>query len=1089
MPRNSYAVNMALRADSKTFSRDLDKANKKWSSFGKAVNQTGKLLGSAIKAGAIAAVAGLTAATVVGSRFEKAMSELSAITGSTGKDLEALGTAAREMAKVSSFSAGQAATAFKLVASAKPDLLESAAALAEVTKNALTLAEAAGIELPTAANALGSALNQFSADADQANRFINVLAAGSKFGASSISDVSQALKNSGVVAANLNITFEETNAALQVLASSAIKGSEAGTKFRGVLLNLEQAGGDYSVITHGLSGALKNLADDQLSVIELVQIFGKENVVGAQILLKNADAVETLTNKLTDTNIAIEQSSIQMDNLHGDYATFKSVIEELLISIFKDGGLGDALRDITRALTEMVKKVTPAATTITRSFVDITKSMVESIAAWREFQRLRVTRNRDHLRDFGLLAKKVTNQITDLERQLRVAVKRTGLLDIEMKNVNKTIKVTTKSLVVLEDQFERQLRLAVKKTGLLEIEMSDLNKTTKFTTKSLGDLEDQFGDTGDEISEIWDNMIENMQSAFAGTIHESLWEKGISTFKDFTDTLIQIWKRTISELVAAWATSRLTQFLTGSGIAATFGLGSTASAATSSTSLSQLSTTGFASAAGSAIGSTIIDPLRTAITSSLGSLTSAQGIGAAISTIGGGQGFFAGLGSSIVSSAGGGLSGLGNLFAIGSNAASAGGGIAATIGAALPAIGAIILATGIIDKLTGGAIFGRKTKLKDSGIEVVTRGERFNAAEFADFKRKSSLFGGSTKRFTKYQDLAEESLIALREANSGVFESVGSLLENLNLSSEGIKNVSTRIKISLKGLDEDAKKAAIADAFKQIGRELFAFGLAANGLIIPAAQAADAIKQISSAAEVVQAASERAQLAASGRLDTVSILTRNLASASVDQIHQLLEAARAEISLASGETRQTAEQVFQAIQNELNVREERSRAASIVGRILDRTGIVIEGLNDLAIIAQIATHQAFSSLASTIKSSGQIMNEATLALADQIAITATDYVARITSLGNPDKEMDRSPFPQFQFGGIVPGRIGTPVLAVVHGGEEVLTPEQQGRGITINVTQTVTGDADATALRALRNNAQEFAVIMEDEILQRGSLV
>lgn len=53
--------------------------------------------------------------------------------------------------------------------------------------------------------------------------------------------------------------------------------------------------------------------------------------------------------------------------------------------------------------------------------------------------------------------------------------------------------------------------------------------------------------------------------------------------------------------------------------------------------------------------------------------------------------------------------------------------------------------------------------------------------------------------------------------------------------------------------------------------------------------------------------------------------------------------------------------------------------------------------------------------------------------------------------------------PGFATGGIVPGARGVPRLAVVHGGEQVLTPEQQG-GVTIHQTNTFHGDTDRADL-------------------------
>ena len=171
--------------------------------------------------------------------FTKSISELSAITGATGKDLAFYEEQAAKIGKTTTLSASQAATAFKLIASAKPDLLASKEALAAVTKEAVTLAEAAGVDLADAAQTVGVSLNQFGADADQAARFVNVLAAGAKMGSSSITDTSAAMKNAGVAAKLAGLSFEEANVGVQLLAKGGLFAAEAGTGFRQVLLKLE----------------------------------------------------------------------------------------------------------------------------------------------------------------------------------------------------------------------------------------------------------------------------------------------------------------------------------------------------------------------------------------------------------------------------------------------------------------------------------------------------------------------------------------------------------------------------------------------------------------------------------------------------------------------------------------------------------------------------------------------------------------------------------------------------------------------------------------------------------------------------------
>ena len=66
--------------------------------------------------------------------FGAAVSDLAAITGASGKDLKFLSDASREFGSTTTLSATEAAEAFKLIASAKPDLLENVEALKAVTE-------------------------------------------------------------------------------------------------------------------------------------------------------------------------------------------------------------------------------------------------------------------------------------------------------------------------------------------------------------------------------------------------------------------------------------------------------------------------------------------------------------------------------------------------------------------------------------------------------------------------------------------------------------------------------------------------------------------------------------------------------------------------------------------------------------------------------------------------------------------------------------------------------------------------------------------------------------------------------------------
>jgi TP901 family phage tail tape measure protein len=291
-------------------------------------------------------------------QFEKAVADLSAITGATGDALKQLTAEAKALGGTTTASAGQVVEAMKLIASAKPELLETSGALAAVTKEAIALADASGMALPAAAEAVTLALNQFGEGADQASRFVNVLAAGAKFGASEISDTAIALKNSAVSAAAARVSFEETNAALQALAAGGIKGGEAGTALRNVILKLEnEADKKLKPSINGLAGALANLDRQNLSSTELTKLFGLENVNAAQALLGSAEKVRELTAQLTGTQTAYEQAATNTATFDAQLKLMNNSLELAAIK------LGDELRPAAEAGAK-------AVTAIAQAFID-----------------------------------------------------------------------------------------------------------------------------------------------------------------------------------------------------------------------------------------------------------------------------------------------------------------------------------------------------------------------------------------------------------------------------------------------------------------------------------------------------------------------------------------------------------------------------------------------------------------------------------------------------------------------------------------------------------------------------------------------
>ncbi|HGM4941499.1 phage tail tape measure protein [Serratia liquefaciens] len=327
-------------------------------------------------------------------QYGQALSDLSAITGATGAQLKQFDEAAQQMGRTTEYSASQAAEALKLMASAKPELLKTADGLTTATNSALILAQAAGTTLPDATKTLALSLNQFGASASQAERYINVLAAGAKYGSSEIADTAAAIKNGGVAAAQAGIGFEQLNAAIQVLAEREIKGGEAGTGLRNVILNLEK-GTDKTLKPSvvGLSTALENLSKKNLSTAQAVKLFGLENINAASILVSNRSKLDDLTKSLTGTQTAHEQAAIRVNNLNGDLMGLTSAFEGLIIKVGQASGgpLRTGVQSVTEAINGLADNFNMVASVALYTLIPVmstklTAGIRESIGAWRDQQ-------------------------------------------------------------------------------------------------------------------------------------------------------------------------------------------------------------------------------------------------------------------------------------------------------------------------------------------------------------------------------------------------------------------------------------------------------------------------------------------------------------------------------------------------------------------------------------------------------------------------------------------------------------------------------------------------------------------------------
>jgi TP901 family phage tail tape measure protein len=343
-------------------------------------------VGLGLAGGAAAAVGVAFGKTVsIFANFDQAMSAVAASTGATGAELDSLRDAAVEMGAETKFGATEAARGIEALAKAG---VSTADIIGGGLKGALDLAAAGEIEVGAAADVAADAMVQFGLSGRDVPHIADLLAAAAGKAQGNVDDMSQALKQSGLVASQMGLSVEETTGTLAAFASNALTGSDAGTAFRTMLLRLANPTGKSAELMaelgiaaydsqgafvgiEALAGQLQTrlgaLTQEQRNAA-LATIFGSDAIRAANVLYsEGASGIGRWTDEVNDQGFAAEQAAKRTDNLKGDVEKLGGALESLAID--QGGGANDMLRELTQTLTDLIE-VTGEADRSTRGFFE-----------------------------------------------------------------------------------------------------------------------------------------------------------------------------------------------------------------------------------------------------------------------------------------------------------------------------------------------------------------------------------------------------------------------------------------------------------------------------------------------------------------------------------------------------------------------------------------------------------------------------------------------------------------------------------------------------------------------------------------------
>ena len=341
-------LSVDIRANMDGFNRNMEQVQSRMTNVSKKLKSIGKTM----TAGLTLPIMGFGAFAIkTTADFDKSMSEVQAISGATGNDLDTLRQKAKDMGSTTKFSASESAEAMKFMAMAGWDATKIIGGLDGV----MNLAAASGEELALVSDIVTDAMTAFKLEAEDAGKFADILAAASSKSNTNVAMLGESFKYVAPLAGAVGYEVGDTAIALGLMANAGIKAGQSGTALRAIITRMTKPTKESSETIEklGLSianadGTMRPLSQvmDQLrekfskltpeqQAVNAANLGGQEAMSGLLAIVNASqsdyDKLSTSINNATGT--AKEMAKVMGDNLTGQLTRLKSALEGIMIQI------------------------------------------------------------------------------------------------------------------------------------------------------------------------------------------------------------------------------------------------------------------------------------------------------------------------------------------------------------------------------------------------------------------------------------------------------------------------------------------------------------------------------------------------------------------------------------------------------------------------------------------------------------------------------------------------------------------------------------------------------------------------------------
>lgn len=273
--------------------------------------------------------------------LDRQFKQLQSIVNLTNQEMEELSTNLIDISEKTKFTATEVTDAAIVLGQAGLGKDDIQNALEGVT----LFATAVGSDLKSAVDLATSTLGVFNKDSSQMVDIVDKMTTAVNSSKLNLDKLALGLQYSGNLAAQSNITFEETVSALGAMANSGIRaGSTLGTGLRQIIIALQKPSegfkdkihdldlsmGDLDISTHGLIKVLRTLAQAGFTVRDAMETMQVRAASAYGAFANNIDVADDLNKKMQIGGSAARANATQMESLSNQMARLGSIAKSIV---------------------------------------------------------------------------------------------------------------------------------------------------------------------------------------------------------------------------------------------------------------------------------------------------------------------------------------------------------------------------------------------------------------------------------------------------------------------------------------------------------------------------------------------------------------------------------------------------------------------------------------------------------------------------------------------------------------------------------------------------------------------------------------